>query len=356
MRDPATRHPMGAVAALGACSRWLAAACLGMVLAAMVLTTGCLGASGERVAFVTTVDGDPEIAVADLDSREADLVTSNHSRDLLPRWAPDGKSIAYLSDESGSLEIHLVKPGDETVTRLTNSGSNSRYPRWSPDGRRLAFISGEDDRSDLYLLSVEDRTTSLVSANATNDVLGDWSPNGEWLVYYNEGAPETRGLWLRNPEGVNLVRLTESNDRGPVWSPDGSRIAFVRSEDGKSDIFVLERRGNEGWEENFELSRLTKHEANDHSPNWSSDGSRLAFVSHRDGNAEIYTMKADGSKQLRLTKNNADDLTPDWSSGGGRIAFASNIYGPSEIFVMNADGSEQLRLTNNDAEDSSPNW
>ncbi len=329
---------------------WLAAA-----VAAVTLTSACFGSSSDRVAFVTTVGGDPEIAVVDVTTGQATQVTDNRSRDLLPRWSPDGKSIAYLSDESGSLEVNLVDPDEKTVTKLTDGGNN-RYPRWAPDGQSLAFISGEDGRSDLHLLSVKDGKTSVVSSNSYNDVLGDWSPSGEWLVYYNEGGPETQGLWLRNPQGVNLVRLTDDEDRGPVWSPDGSRIAFVRSNEGKGDIFVLKRQSKEAWQEDFDLDRLTRHEANDHSPNWSPDGSRLVFVSHRDGNAEIYSMEADGSDKLRLTKNNADDLTPDWSSDGSRIAFASNIYGPSEIFAMKADGSDQLRLTNNNAEDSSPNW
>jgi len=197
------------------------------------------------------------------------------------------------------------------------------------------------------------------AAGPTGAILGDWSPNGEWIVFYTEGSgarAEEQGLWLRNPLGVDLYHLTTGLDREPVWSPDGSRIAFVRWDDGNADIFVLRRQKDGDWQDEPEITRLTQHEADDRSPNWSPDARKLAFVSFQDGSGEIYSMMADGSNQRRLTNNGADDLTPDWSPDGRRIAFVSHVYGQSEIFVMNADGSQQRRLTNNNAEDFSPNW
>ena len=122
------------------------------------------------------------------------------------------------------------------------------------------------------------------------------------------------------------------------------------------DIFVLRFLGGGRVSNDFEVIRLTQQESNEGSPNWSPDALNLAFVSYRDGDGEIYSMSADGSKQRQLTNNEADDLTPDWASDGRRIAFVSHVYGQSEIFIMNADGAEQQRLTNNSAEDHSPDW
>ena len=78
-------------------------------------------------------------------------------------------------------------------------------------------------------------------------------------------------------------------------------------------------------------------------PAWSPDGRKLAFVSRRDGNSEIYVMNADGSAQENLTRQPANDSQPSWSPDGRKIAFVSRRDGNSEIYVMNADGS---RLTN----------
>lgn len=62
--------------------------------------------------------------------------------------------------------------------------------------------------------------------------------------------------------------------------------------------------------------RLTDNAADDFQAAWSPDGSRMAFVSGREGNFEIYVMNADGSGQARLTNNSAEDIEPTWSSGG----------------------------------------
>ncbi|MHC4335208.1 MAG: TolB family protein [Planctomycetota bacterium] len=68
---------------------------------------------------------------------------------------------------------------------------------------------------------------------------------------------------------------------------------------------------------------------------------KIAFVSERDGNSEIYVMNADGSAQKNLTNNPASDEAPNWSPDGKMIAFASFRDGNYEIYVMNADGSGQ---------------
>ena len=83
---------------------------------------------------------------------------------------------------------------------------------------------------------------------------------------------------------------------------------------------------------------------------------RIAFVSQRDGNPEIYVMTADGKNQRRLTKNHHGDSSPSWSSDGKRIAFESQRAGNAEIYVMDADGGNQRRLTKNHHGDSSPSW
>ncbi len=79
-------------------------------------------------------------------------------------------------------------------------------------------------------------------------------------------------------------------------------------------------------------------------PAWSPDGRKLAFVSDRDGNSEVYVMNADGSGQRNLTRNAAFDADPSWSPDGRKLAFVSNRDGSYRVHVMNADGSGQRRL------------
>jgi TolB protein len=89
---------------------------------------------------------------------------------------------------------------------------------------------------------------------------------------------------------------------------------------------------------------------------WSPDGTRILFQSDREGNSEIYTIKADGSDLRRLTDNPANDENPTWSPDGRRIAFSSSRDGNAEIYVMDAEGGLPTRLTRNPAKDDTPVW
>ena len=89
---------------------------------------------------------------------------------------------------------------------------------------------------------------------------------------------------------------------------------------------------------------------------WSPDGTRIAFLSGRDGRYEIYLMKADGSEQTRLTSGPGNNISPCWSPDGQRIAFSSDRDGHYEIFVIKADGSEQVQLTDAPGENTAPAW
>ena len=322
----------------------------------MIAASGCFGSGGSKIAYISTLGGDPEVALLDSEAGEMAPLTSNVGEESDPRWSPDRKYVAFVSGNTGDLEINLADRKGETVTRLTHSEGDDMAPRWSPDGSRLAFISNRDSQPEIYLMGADGSNPTRVTTNHTHEGMGDWSPDGLWLVFYSLGGESEQGLWLRNPDGVNLVRLTDGEDTAPSWSPDGRHIAFVRGHDEEADIFVVTRHKGGNWYDQPEISRLTHDQEDDLSPVWSPNGKSIAFVSHRNGGAEIYTMQTDGSEQRRLTSNEADDYSPVWSQDSSRIAWVSNVYGTGEIFVMDADGTNQLRLTNNTAEDHSPRW
>jgi Tol biopolymer transport system component len=128
------------------------------------------------------------------------------------------------------------------------------------------------------------------------------------------------------------------------------RIAFVSNRAGNDEIYVMNADGTG-------LIRLTNNAAADEAPAWSPDGAKIAFVSHRAGNDEIYVVNANGSGGLvRLTNNAAADGAPAWSPDGTKIAFVSDRAGNSEIYSMKPDGSGVTRLTNNAAADGAPAW
>jgi Tol biopolymer transport system component len=167
-----------------------------------------------------------------------------------------------------------------------------------------------------------------------------------------DGDPE---IFSMQPDGTAVTQLTGnagSQDRFPDWSPDGTKIAFSSTRDGGDfDIFVMNADGSG-------QTQLTFNSFEDQSPVWSPDGTKLAFNSTEDGDHEIYVMSADGSGlPTQLTFNGAEDAVPAWSPDGTKIAFQSTRHGGAQqIYVMNADGSAQTRLTNNFFQDVQPDW
>lgn len=172
------------------------------------------------------------------------------------------------------------------------------------------------------------------------------------IVYIAKESPEDKwAIYRMRADGSDPVRLTHSdaNDTAPVSSPDGRRIAFVSDRDGNREVYVMSADG-------ADQQNLTRHPAEDWTPTWSPDGKRLAFASFRDGNWELYVMDADGGNVRRLTRHSAADYSPSWSPDGSRLAFVSDRDRNLEVYIMELEGGAMTRLTNDPSTDQAPSW
>jgi Tol biopolymer transport system component len=148
------------------------------------------------------------------------------------------------------------------------------------------------------------------------------------------------GLYVVNPASGTRVWIpgTSGQDQSPAWSPDGRKIAFLSFRKGDGEIYSMDGDGSNVRELTFSL-------ATDDDPNWSPDGQRIVFESLRTHNSDIWSMRSDGGSQTQLTDSQAFDGDPAYSPDGTKIAFTSTRDGNREIYVMNADGSDERRLT-----------
>jgi Tol biopolymer transport system component len=152
-----------------------------------------------------------------------------------------------------------------------------------------------------------------------------------------------------NANGSHRRQITNQDDFRPAITPDGTKIAFISERDGNREIYIMDADGSN-------QTRLTTAPEEDYFPAFSADGTKILFTSKRDGNEEVYIMNADGSNQTRLTNNGASDTTPAFSPDGTQILFCTNRDGNYEIYKANIDGTNQTRITNTADEEVHASW
>jgi Tol biopolymer transport system component len=224
---------------------------------------------------------------------------------------------------------------------------------------------------DIYVTN--QNGTNALNLRLTSDPAMDQQPavsaNGKEIVFFSQrlhGDPATpqsdSELYVIDAadddgdgEGDNRRQLTDNaaSDFAPTWSPDGKKIAFVSNRDGNNEIYVMDADVCDAAAPpapdcpDAEVTRLTNHPAADQFPVFSPDGTKIAFQSARDGNQEIYLMNADGTgTPANLSNNPGLDSVPDFSPDGTKLTFGSNRDGSDvDVWIMNSDGSNPVNLT-----------
>ena len=293
-----------------------------------------------------------DIYVMNADGKHQTRLTDSPANDVSPLWSPTGDQIAFLSDRGGNgLEIYLMNPdgSNQRPLRVAADGGpiSGANIEWSPDGKRLKYETFGFDLGDVYVIEavapgggdsvVPPQVVNASRPAGMNDTDASWSPDGTRFVFRSVGC-EGCGfseLFTMNADGTNRVQVTNVDgfEAAPRWSPDGTRVAYDAIRGGARGIYVKNADGT-GAEVKVSGGADTTGGAV-----WSPNGSRLAFV---ESGGKVCAVSPDGSGMTLLTDilaNSGGALF--WSPDGAMVGFHSTNGPAVDLYVVNADGTRK---------------
>lgn len=317
-------------------------------------------AGGAAVVLALVVGGvlllggkdDPGAAPATQEAPTEETPTEETPTVEDPPLAVNGR-IAFVDDG----ELSSILPDDSDLRELTSGFATVRRPDWSPDGTKVAFASdrGSEGDFDLWILDTEDGSRQRLTSGPAEDGAPAWSPDGSEIVFgRQEPGEDTKDIWVVDVSSGTLRPLTDdpADDDAPDWSST-NRVVFESNRgDEDYELFTLSPEGIER-----DVTQVTSNTWADLSPDWSPDGSRIAYRVIRGGKSDIYTIDAEGAqKPRRLTGGTAIDHRPSWAPDGTLIAFDSEFDGQTDILMIPADGGEVFPLLDGPGNQDSPAW
>lgn len=157
-------------------------------------------------------------------------------------------------------------------------------------------------------------------------------------------------IFLMNPDGSGLTLVTGDDPTGsafPSLSPDGTKVAFVSSRDGNPEIYVEDLKAET-------VTRITDAPGLDNQPLFSPDGSQIAFISDRAGSIDIWLADADGENQKALTTREEDELLGSWSPDGRSLLIVTQTPSAQNIWSLDVASGELTQLTEREGIDAAP--
>jgi len=311
-----------------------------------IASAACTDAAGpketpvEQLLFLSTRDADPSRGIYRMNADGTGIQHLTH-QSVVGSWyrlslSRDGTRVAFSA--SVACGIWVMNTDGSNLTQLTNRPGSSgegcnNEPRWSRDGRQIAFLSNRELRQigttrglyDVYVMNADGTSPRNVS-RALGDQLGfnvevgSWTADGR-VVFQTSGDGSDfflRRTYIVNKDGTGLRPLSSRPyDNSAFWSPDGSKVAFISDRDGRRRLYVMNADGT------GERALTTSGPWDDHLPIWIP---RFGFDPSTDAEYD------------------------PWSPDGTRIAFErwGDASGDKQVlYVINADGSGLLRLSDN---------
>src|SRR6476469_2139637 len=252
--------------------------------------------------------------------------------------------IAFGMNVNANTDVYTALPGGQDLRRLTTDPGFDACAAYSADGRRIAYCSGQGGGPvQVWTRKQNGTDKQQVTHMSGPATFPDFSPNGSKIVFTAKPAGSlTRDIYVIGSDGSGLTQLTSGSvdNAYPAFSPDGTKIVFTSRRTGTSQVWVMNADGSNQTQLTFDA------QPKDQVPDWSPDGSKIAYLADTHGIADmgnswgdIWVMNANGTHQHQIT-HDATDYGTAWSPDGTRIATLD--FPTRTVYTLNAgDGSDR---------------
>ena len=345
------------------------------VLVAVTLVTGSrrqlpapVGPARAGLFAFSTQEG---IYVMQPDGSGRTLLVSGDREQVGPAWSPDGTRLAYWSemDSVRQFSLHILDLDDSTSTSMAGGRSfYVSYPFyvsdpavWSPDGKRLAFTTTS---GELRLVNSDGTNLQRIGDPAMRFAIPTWSPDGTWIAVRVDLEPGTYRGYVIHPDGTGQTAITApyavgESHMGFGWSPDGRSVVYHVSVPTDHDIAISRLDGSGTWRQETLLDGAN----DDVLPAWSNDGTRIAFIRTENAGSpgqvsRLMTATASGADPKVISDRPVDRYVPCWSPDDRSIGVGS--YSTVDLLrvvdLIAVDGSGVVEIHEPGGASSSCAW
>ena len=297
-----------------------------------------------------------DLYVYDLATNDAKPFATSVRTERDPMWI--GDAIYFASDRDGTLNLYSYDLATEAVTKLTSSTTwDVRWPS-SDDVSRIVYeLDGE-----LHVFDVRTKADQALSIFVPNDGVAkrpsrrsaeknvedfDLSPKGERALVVARGDVFT--VPIEKGPTRNLTDTSNAHDKWARWSPDGKRIAFLSDRSGEDEVWLVDQAGGKP-------EQVTSGgQAMRYAPEWSAEGTHLAF-SDKDGRLYVVTL---ADRKIVQVADDPRGMIRDytWSPKGAYLAFSMNdASGTRSLHVWSAADAQVHRVTDDVFNEYAPSW
>ena len=299
-----------------------------------------------------TLDENAQVNFADWKGRGADaLAAGSVTR------APDGRMQArfrlYDTQKQVALGGAVYVTGNDQLRAAGHRIADYIYEKLTGEkgvfSTRIAYVVKSGGQFRLQIADA-DGQGAVTALSSTEPIISPvWSPDGSKLAYvsFEKKKPVIYVHALASGQRQVVANFKGSNS-APAWSPDGRKLAIVLSKDGNSQIYSVNADGTG-------VQRLTNSAGIDTEPRYSPDGGSIYFTSDRGGSPQVYRMGANGGDAQRVTFEGSYNVSPRPSPDGKSLAFISRRDGRFQLAVMDL-ASKQVQILTDSHKDESPSF